>query len=507
MKADLLTPAAPAQDEWPKLVPLNNPDLPRLDPTHIPGWAGDFVRALADTTETPPELAAAMVLSTCAAAAARRLNVAVRSDFCEPGNLWMLVALPSGNRKSAVQAQATSPLATWERDQASILAPEIGRIISERKTMEARAKEARNKSAKQTAGCKANSLAKEAADIEADLPEIPVSPKLWTSDVTPEQLASLLADHNECMAWLSSEGGIFDLLQGRYSNGIPNLDLVLKAHSGDSDRVDRRTRESIFLENPRLTIGLSPQPDVLRGLAAKPGFRGRGLLARFLYLIPDSPLGYRTLGTQPMPKSVRDAYSAGIHAMLDWKPVLDEHGKGRPHTCRLSEQAQAEHHAFSLGIESQMRPGGDMEQFQDWAGKAPGAAARLAGVLHAIRHAHGRPWEEQITKETMDDALEIMAVISRHSLAALDMMGTDPTIEAARTLWSWIERHRSAEFSVRDAFNALRSTFPRVRHLLSALDALQERGYVEVVETPHQKPGRPSSPTVRVRPDIQETWR
>ena len=32
-----------------------------------------------------------------------------------------------------------------------------------------------------------------------------------------------------------------------------------------------------------------------------------------------------------------------------------------------------------------------MEHFTDWASKAPGAAARIAAVLHAIKHAHSRP--------------------------------------------------------------------------------------------------------------------
>ena len=71
------------------------------------------------------------------------------------------------------------------------------------------------------------------------MPVIPHLPQLWTSDVTPERLGTILADNDERMAWLSSEGGIFEMLGGRYSKGIPNLDLVLKAHIGDSERVDR----------------------------------------------------------------------------------------------------------------------------------------------------------------------------------------------------------------------------------------------------------------------------
>jgi hypothetical protein len=153
-----------------------------------------------------------------------------------------------------------------------------------------------------------------------------------------------------------------------------------------------------------------------------------------------------------------------------------------------------------------MRPGGDMEHFTDWAAKAPGAAARLAGVLHGIKHAYGKPWEAVITPETMADALNIMAVIARHSLAAMEMMGADPTIAAAHAVWNWIERRRLHNFTIRDAFNALRGTFPHTKQVREALEALQERGYVEIVEPLVEGPGRPPSPTVRVRLDIREKW-
>ncbi|MAL94577.1 MAG: hypothetical protein CME40_05835 [Haliea sp.] len=507
MSAELLRAAAPPSEDWPELVLLETPNLPRIDLACLPGFAGDYARAVAADTETPPELAAGMVLVACATAAARHLRVMVKPGYSEPCNLWAVVALPPGNRKSAVQSAATEPLIDWERDQAAMLEPEIKRIASERKTLEARAKEKRSKAAKERDNGKAAGLAREAADLEAELPDIPIPPQIWTSDATPERLGSLLAEHGECMAWLSSEGGVFDLLQGRYSNGIPNLDLVLKSHSGDAERVDRGSRPPVFLKCPRLSIGLSPQPDVLRGLAAKPGFRGRGLLGRFLYLLPPSPLGYRLLESNPVPRGVRDAYAAGLRAMLDWEPVLDEHGTEQPRVIRLSDEAYREWFDFARGMEMQMQPGQPLEHFTDWAGKAPGAAARIAGVLHGIKHAHGRPWEAQITAETMTEALEIMAVMTRHSLAAMDMMGADPMIASARLVWGWVERGRLSRFTVREAFNALRSTFPRVAMLRDALVVLEERGYLEVLEPPRDGPGRPPSPIVRVRPDIARGWR
>lgn len=133
MSADLLKSAAAPPEDWPELVPLDAPNLPRLDLGHLPSWAGDYARALAADTETPPELAAGMILVTCAAAAARPVQVMVKPGYFEPCNLWAVVALPPGNRKSAVQSAATAPLVAWERDQSEKIDPEIKRITSERK--------------------------------------------------------------------------------------------------------------------------------------------------------------------------------------------------------------------------------------------------------------------------------------------------------------------------------------------------------------------------------------
>src|ERR1019366_10624509 len=101
-------------------------------------------------------------------------------------------------------------------------------------------------------------LEEEARNLSSALDrlDVPAPPRMFTADVTPEKLASLLHENGGRMAVLSAEGGIFDIMAGRYSSGMPNIDVYLAGHAGDPIRVDRRGRSPEFVDRPALTIGL-----------------------------------------------------------------------------------------------------------------------------------------------------------------------------------------------------------------------------------------------------------
>ena len=493
-------PANETGTGWPDLIPLDAPPLPALPPELLPGWLGDMARAVAIATETPPELAGAFGLAAVAAAVQRVYCVRPEPGYFEPLNVWLLCALEPGNRKTAVQGAMAAPLSAWERDEAEALAPEIARLTSERKTIEARAAKLRTKAA----GIEDNNvradLTRDIADLEAGMAEIPTPPRLWAQDITPEHLGTVMCGNGERIALLSDEGGLFDILAGRYSNGIPNLDLCLQAHAGASVRVDRGSRPPVHMHSPALTIGISPQPDVIAGLAAKPGFRGRGLLGRFLYLLPLSKLGHRTLDGRPVPEGVREAYDTGLRALLKRERAKDEAGKEHPHALSLSRGAWIEWKAFARHIEIDMRDGGRFEHVRDWCSKLPGAAARLAGLLHCAEHATGEIPSE-IGEATMSAALELAATLAAHALAAFGLMGADPGLSAARRVWRWIERTRHTTFRARDGWKALQGSFPARADIEPAFVMLADRGYIRLIEAEARGAGRPS-PTYQVRPDL-----
>ncbi len=93
-----------------------------------------------------------------------------------------------------------------------------------------------------------------AAKAEMREIEVPVIPRLLADDATPEATATLLADHGGRIAIISTEGGVFDTIAGRYARTV-NMDVYLKGHSGDRLRVDRQGRPPQYIPSPALTMG------------------------------------------------------------------------------------------------------------------------------------------------------------------------------------------------------------------------------------------------------------
>jgi len=469
------------------------------------GWFGDMIASVSKATETPLELTALLGLSVIAIACQRKFVVELEQNYQEPLNIWTVVALESGNRKTAVLQAMSKPLMEWEREAIDQVSAEIVKKEAERKNQEAQINSLRSTYAKNN-GEDTDSLGREIVQLETTLPEIPSIPRLWAQDITPEKLGQLMADNDEKMSVLSDEGGIFDILAGRYSGGIPNLDLFLQSHSGAPHRVDRGSRKTVSMESPALTMGLSPQPEVLKSLTSKDGFRGRGLLARFLYALPDSRLGFRLLSCDPVPDNVLHEYRSGIRSLIDIKPATNSIDEIQPYILKLTPESYALWKEFQREVEKDMKDGGMFEHVKDWAGKLPGAVGRLAGLLHCVQHANGQPWSIEINDETLSRALSLAAFLSRHALAVFDLMGADDDLNSARKVWQWVERNRRESFTARDCFEALKGTYKRMAGINPAFDVLMERHYIfELPQPENREAGRPSR-VFNVNPIITEKW-
>src|SRR4051794_32339361 len=225
--------ALEAATEWPPFdgdpIPLAPtraaPDFPVED---LPPAFRDMVEAVAEATQPDPAMPAVSALTVLAAAAGGRAEIEVRRGWHEPLCLYTATVARPGERKSAVQFAMSKPLLAVEQQLAEARAAirreaETLRLIAVKDAERARA------AASQAEGEAKQRLQAEAvsAAMLAEAFEVPSIPRILADDVTPEAAGSLLAAQGGRLAIISAEGGIFDVIAGRYSGNVPNLDLWL----------------------------------------------------------------------------------------------------------------------------------------------------------------------------------------------------------------------------------------------------------------------------------------
>lgn len=475
-----------ADEDWPDLVALETAPPERLPVDQWPEVLRDYATDAAAETETPIELPALLALGVVAASAQRIANVQVKRGHVEPINLYIAVALPPATRKSREFKRATAPLVQWESRQREEIGKEMKAAESQIATHNELVKHRRKEAAKVEDDKTAQRLATELAELEENAPEMPRIPRVWTSDVTTEHLATMMSANDESLAVMSSEGGIFETMAGRYAQGVPNIDLYLQAHAGDAVRVDRGSKPPVLMDAPQLSIALAVQPDVLDKMSTKPGFQGRGLLGRFLYAVPPSGLGERHGNGPQMNGFTEMEYESRITGLLEAGQAAED-----PSLIHLSAEAREVAQAFSKSVEQDLGHQGRFEHCPDWAGKLPGAVARIAALFHLARHGAGGA-QSEVSVEDMKAAVDTGKALASHALAVYGAMGADPGIEDAKVILRWLRRHAWSEFTPRDVQQNHKSRFPRVRDMDPALEVLTERGYIRARTAQGGTPGRPS---------------
>ncbi|OLO35917.1 hypothetical protein BTR23_16365 [Alkalihalophilus pseudofirmus] len=298
-------------DEWETPVPFDEYNLPQFPNNILPNWIESYVNAVAETTQTPKDAPACLALTILATTLAKKIMVRAYGDWVEPVNLYVTTVLPSANRKSAVMELIKFPILEQEQSEYERFSAKI----SEQKAKKSGLKKRKEKLEQDYAKSGEEAIIIEITTIEEQIREIDKcsTPRFIVDDITQERLIGVMQENNERLAILSAEGGIYEIIGGRYSNGKANLEIFLKGHSGDYCAVDRMERTEV-LNSPALTMGLFVQPDVIQSFPSS--FKGKGLLGRHLYSIPQSLVGHRKTRPKPIDKSTKEIYGTNIKKLL-----------------------------------------------------------------------------------------------------------------------------------------------------------------------------------------------
>jgi hypothetical protein len=483
-------------DDYPEApIPLVRAvPVPPFPVDALPGPIADMVTAVAEATQTDQAMPGTCVLSVLSAATGGHAEIEIRGGWREPLNTYTATVAAPGERKSAVQRELIRPLLAEER-----------RLISEGAAARSEAQTRKDVAAKEAerqrnAAAKAKPDEYDAALADAigavalaDSISVPPIPRLVVDDITPEELASKLAEQGGRLAVITAEGGPFDIIAGRYSR-LPNMDVWLKAHCGDEIRVDRKGRAPEHVARPALTLGLMIQPAVIDAIASNRDFRGRGLLARFLYAWPTPRVGHRRIAAEPVADGIRASYETTVRellaAMVKWA--------GDPAVLTLTGGAHRAMIEIETAIEATLAGTGELASLADWGAKFCGAVARIAGILHLAEH--GEPGcYTPVTEATVRHAYRIGGYFRACAINTFAGMGMDHATADAVYLLSRLQQTGVGELSERDMLREARR-LRTTAELKPAIDRLVEHGYLIPLTRPESESagGRPPSRRYRL---------
>ena len=492
---DYIPPAdynAPAEPKWEPPIPFTQHTLPTFPVYAFPPEIRDYVMAVAETTQTPVDMAATAALAVLALCQQGKYRIRGKDDWIEPLNLFTVIVAEPSERKSAVISHMAGAVHRFEAAYNQQHADAVERSRVEKRMLE---KQQRNL---EEMVLKGKAQIEDLQDVSMQLANFrEVMPmRLYVDDVTTEKLTSVLSENGGTAAILSAEGGIFDMLSGIYTKNV-NIDVFLKGHSGDSIRVDRIGRNSESIMNPALTVLLAVQPNVLSGMMSNGTFRGRGLTARFMYCMPQSRVGDRLYRTQPIPDEVARCYEVTI------RNLLDEEKPQTPELIHLSPEADKLLEAFAGEVESKLK--NEYSDIPDWAGKLVGAVLRISGLLCRAANAKCADFLDlsesaMVSPEQMTGAIAIGRYFTEHARAAYSLMGADDLVKQSKYTLDAIIKNGLTEFTRRDIMRICRS-FKKTEQVQPVLNHLADLGYLALKDT--EQPvgkGRPNNPAYLVNP-------
>lgn len=494
-----------ANNDFDSIIPLENPNLPLFPIEAFPGIVSAYCYEVAETTQTPVDMACVSALALLALAMQRRYLVQGKDDWKEQTSLYLMVVAEPSDRKSAVLSQFNKIISAFEiqYNKDHEIDYEMNRI--ELKEL----KEERNNVIKRHKNKEATD--DELNDILKKVLEFKIMHKLVLSvdDVTPEILALRLFEQDESLAILSSEGGLFDIMSGAYAR-VVNIDVLLKGYSGDTVKVDRISRPPLCIVNPKLTILLTVQPKVLEKFVNNETFSGRGLNARFLYSVPTSLVGKRRFDTAIIEDINRIKFTELIHDILS-------EDKSEKETIYVTRKAQNVLRHYYEEFEKKLA--NEYKEIGAWAGKLVGNILRIAAIItraRGIRYQVGSQTISddpdaiyKVSEEDMNNAIKIGEYFLTHALYVFDKLGNSSRHKLAKKLVEAIKKRKPElkTITTREAMRMCKS-LKDAETTTSILNLLVDYGYLKLKEDEggySSKLGRPRNTTYIVNPMIYKT--
>lgn len=496
---------------WPAPRPLTRPtpsvlNLAKTIPDHL-SVMREFCEAVASSLQVPRDSVPPLVVALASIGTARAVEIEPAPGWRETAPLWFAIFAEPGERKSALLSLLSDPVFQWQTNERHRLRHELAAYGERRRLVEARLSNRRDLAKRAKTPEESAKLERNALELAAALEKLPplTAPEVITSNATPEAMRDLLARNGEKLAIVSAEIDAGQLMGNRYAaNGAANIDLLLKAYTGDP-APSHRVGKDVPLDRPAVALALCVQPEALREVLKDRTAKDRGLVPRFCLVAPASRMGTRLeLNPGEVPNRLLEWWATSVRQLLDlpWpgRVIVNATGttrhEGAPRVLTLTHEARAAFDELRLDLEKRIGTNGDLRPLAAFTSKLPGTIARIALNLEVL----GNSAAQVITGETMRAACEWAPWLIAHALHVLGEAAELDEVRHARRLLSAIKRHRFVELSAREAQRNVDGL--TADEIKKAIEVLEDSGWLRQLPPVAQPPtgGRPPSPRYAVNP-------
>ena len=283
--------------------------IPEFPVEAFPGIYQKYIQDIVRTTDATPDHIGTFLLTVAGGALGNAYQLEIKKGWkCKPIIFSACIA-PSGMSKSVGAKKAMYPIKMREIEYKRAYEQEKIKWEEERQDAE---KEKRS------------------------APPEPKSKRIYLANITPEKIHIIHEYNPKGLIIFRDELSGFLKSLNKYRKGDDD-EFFMELYNGDSAPIDRVGRETVYVENPCVSITGGMTPGNIEEIASG-GKEENGFMQRFIYAYPDT----QELGDMPEEEQdlyILQAYKEAVYRLLD-KQMQEDEKKLVPHLVKFSEEAK-----------------------------------------------------------------------------------------------------------------------------------------------------------------------
>lgn len=437
----------------------------------------------AESRGAPIDVAVVPHLAVPGAAAQQAFEISINPSFVSPTGLQIVLSAERNSGKGIID-EFRRRLRRWEAEQKAAVERQQRGALANLALLESRLKNVQNQMRKRSDDSGLADEFKELfVEVEAAKKAIPKPRDILVDGVTTEAWGVLLDGNFGCWTMIDSEGGgLVDILSGRYSAQLPDVNILLRSFRGEPYKVTRISRPGIDQTSIRGAACVAIQPVVAEKWFYDEWLDLRGVLNRMIFVsVPARTKPRLIVPEQWVPPALAAEFDEVIRALLSLAEnvPVDEHGEPVRKAFSFTDAGLDLITEYGSSLADRAGEFGDLHPILGHLERLiPDMVVRLAVALHLWRWANDvvsdprrtdplRVGERpdvplKVPDDRVRDALRVTAWTIDHRRSLVAKMDVDWTVAGLARLRRLLVKHGELLIDDRTILQALKGSRSRI---------------------------------------------